>query len=80
MERWEYAMLSFTRGRENNQAGWRIGEQGQPERWVTHVVFRDWLNRYGLDGWELVTFTPDRYHFSGEAVAYLAVFKHRIAP
>lgn len=70
MQRWEYLVVELTSELESEKR--KIS--GLPTRWFKPPYLTDLLNKYGSEGWELVSFETAVVE-SEKDFAVLAVFK-----
>lgn len=70
MQMWEYLIVELTSELESE----RRRVKGLPSKWFRPPYLTDMLNKYGSDGWELVSFETAVVE-SEKDFAVLAVFK-----
>ena len=70
MPKWEYKVVELVE--ELEAAKKKV--KGLPERWFKPPHLEDLLNKYGSQGWELVSFEPI-IDYKTEDFLVLAVFK-----
>lgn len=70
MPKWEYMVVELTSELESE----KMKIEGLPKRWFRRPYLPDLLNKYGSEGWELVSFETAVVE-SEKDFAVLAVFK-----
>jgi len=67
---WEYRVVEFASEMENEEKK----VENLPQRWFRSPKLEDLLNKYGLEGWELISFQTV-IDYDSDDFLFVAIFK-----